>query len=229
MFNQKSIKMSKRILNDVERKELLAKYKAEKLNDAPANITDATLIKNFGSDEQKALLETAEKPGETKKDESTTNGGAENAGNSNDGNVDGAGAVTQSTDEQKAQAELDAHDANTESPEYITELNNYLSLNEGKAPESQLKLSELRNANIQRISDLQNVPSGTGNVETKQSKPNLQSTFTNKTPDKVELVNKTTGQVKRFTVHTYQKYLVNDKEWVLNEPPAEVKRLLENG
>lgn len=50
--------MSKRILSDKDRKALLAKYKEDKLNDAPANISDKVLIENYGTDEQKALLAT---------------------------------------------------------------------------------------------------------------------------------------------------------------------------
>ena len=50
--------MSKRILSDKDRKTLLAKYKEDKLNDAPANISDKVLIENYGTDEQKALLAT---------------------------------------------------------------------------------------------------------------------------------------------------------------------------
>lgn len=48
-----------RILSDKERAELMAKYKADRLKDAPHNITDKTLIENYGNDAQKALLQKA--------------------------------------------------------------------------------------------------------------------------------------------------------------------------
>ena len=48
-----------RILNDKERAELMAKYKADRLKDAPHNITDKTLIENYGNDAQKAQLQKA--------------------------------------------------------------------------------------------------------------------------------------------------------------------------
>ena len=48
-----------RILNDKDRAELMAKYKDDRLKDAPHNITDKTLIENYGNDAQKALLQKA--------------------------------------------------------------------------------------------------------------------------------------------------------------------------
>ena len=48
-----------RILNDKERADLMAKYKDDRLKDAPHNITDKTLIENYGNDAQKALLQKA--------------------------------------------------------------------------------------------------------------------------------------------------------------------------
>ena len=48
-----------RILNDKDRAYLMAKYKDDRLKDAPHNITDKTLIENYGNDAQKALLQKA--------------------------------------------------------------------------------------------------------------------------------------------------------------------------
>ena len=48
-----------RILNDKDRADLMAKYKDDRLKDAPHNITDKTLIENYGNDAQKALLQKA--------------------------------------------------------------------------------------------------------------------------------------------------------------------------
>lgn len=258
--------MSKRIVSDTERKELLAKYKADKLNDAPQNITDATLIKNYGTDEQKALLEPATPATTAKKDEApagTTDGaGAENAGTT--------GALTDEQEREKlygvyfevtGQERVDqlvesldnielpqlrdlvethkakaAHDADTTSTEYITELNNYLALHENKAPESQLKLSQLKEANANRILELRKpetnkTVSETLNKNSNPANPNLQSTFTNKNVEKVRLVNTSTGQVRSFARHTYDNYIKNDKDWTMvPETPDEVKHLTgENG
>ena len=48
-----------RILSDKERAELLVKYKDDRMHDAPHNITDKTLIENYGNNAQKALLQKA--------------------------------------------------------------------------------------------------------------------------------------------------------------------------
>lgn len=48
-----------RILNDKDRADLMTKYKDDRLKDAPHNITDKTLIENYGNDAQKALLQKA--------------------------------------------------------------------------------------------------------------------------------------------------------------------------
>ena len=48
-----------RILNDKDRADLMVKYKDDRLKDAPHNITDKTLIENYGNDAQKALLQKA--------------------------------------------------------------------------------------------------------------------------------------------------------------------------
>lgn len=48
-----------RILNDKDRADLMAKYKDDRMKDAPHNITDKTLIENYGNDAQKELLQKA--------------------------------------------------------------------------------------------------------------------------------------------------------------------------
>lgn len=64
---------STRYLKDKERTDLLAKYKADRENDAPANISDKTLIENYGTDEQKALLAAStKKAGEAAKAQEPT-------------------------------------------------------------------------------------------------------------------------------------------------------------
>lgn len=98
--------MSKRTLSDKDRKTLLGKYKEDKLNDAPANISDKTLIENYGTDEQKTLLlASTPKAGTATKSETPTPNAAPtpsvaNAGNENPNDIetekvvnDGAGIV----------------------------------------------------------------------------------------------------------------------------------------
>ena len=43
-------------LSDKERSILLKAYKDDRMKDAPANISDKTLIENYGTNEQKKLL-----------------------------------------------------------------------------------------------------------------------------------------------------------------------------
>lgn len=217
--------MSKRILSDKDRTDLLKKYKEDKLNDAPANITDATLIKNYGSDDQKALLETAPKPAEGKKDE-TPNSGNGDATNGAIPATEQPGNVEGSVD---AKQEDVKEPANTESPEYLAQLNNYISLNGGNAPESQLTLSELETANAQKIADLQAAakkPNAQVSETAKTASPNLESTFTNKNVPKVKLINKETGAIRSFSKHSYDNYIKDDKNWsIAPETPDEVKHL----
>ena len=52
--------MADQFLTEIEREELLSKYKTENFRDAPANIKDSTLINNFGNDEQKQRLAASE-------------------------------------------------------------------------------------------------------------------------------------------------------------------------
>ena len=49
--------MAKNFLSNAERLELIEKYRADKLNEPPKNISDKTLIENFGTDEQKTRLQ----------------------------------------------------------------------------------------------------------------------------------------------------------------------------
>lgn len=49
--------MSKKFLTDDERNELIEKYAEDKLNNPPANISDKTLIENYGDEGQKGRLE----------------------------------------------------------------------------------------------------------------------------------------------------------------------------
>lgn len=78
--------MANNLLTNDERFELIEAYKRIKLNAPPANIKDETLIENFGSNEQKARLQTAPaaktpKAAEAKAAAAKTGGGTAAAGN----------------------------------------------------------------------------------------------------------------------------------------------------
>ena len=86
-----------RILSDKERSILLKAYKDDRMKDAPANISDKTLIENYGTNEQKKLLsgftptEPAPKGTENKASENkganpetTANGGETGSGDDAD-------------------------------------------------------------------------------------------------------------------------------------------------
>ena len=97
-----------RILSDKERSILLKAYKDDRMKDAPANISDKTLIENYGTNEQKKLLsgftptEPAPKGTENKTSE---NKGANPEPPANTGSGDGAGADKGGDDEEKLKAD----------------------------------------------------------------------------------------------------------------------------
>ena len=100
-----------RILSDKDRAVLLKAYKDDRMKDAPANISDKTLIENYGTNEQKKLLsgiaptEPAPKGTENKASE---NKGANPEPPANTGSGDGAGADKggEEYDKLKAEKEL---------------------------------------------------------------------------------------------------------------------------
>ena len=87
-----------RILSDKERSILLKAYKDDRMKDAPANISDKTLIENYGTNEQKKLLsgftptEPAPKGTENKASENKGANPEPPANGGNTGSGDGAGA-----------------------------------------------------------------------------------------------------------------------------------------
>lgn len=211
-----------RILKDKDRNELLAKYKEDKLRDAPQNITDKTLIENYGTDEQKALLEApskekgADAATETNTQAPATNDAAANAGNTNDG-----------------QPVID-----TTSKEYVDALNDYIVLNDGQAPKEQLSLEQLIEANNARTVELSKANAPQEQPQPKaqpkaqpaakaqpQESPNLQASTLNKDVEKVVLVNKA-GNERKVSKFTYENYLKNDAVWKIKpSAPTEIENL----
>lgn len=274
--------MSKRILSDKDRKTLLAKYKEDKLNDAPANISDKVLIENYGTDEQKALLPApTTQAGAAKSNETATNGNGNPAPtpatttntNTQEGGVSDEGKVGADAErehqvgqykelydvepsEDLSTAEITALNvtrinenfrnapADPTAQEYIDALNRYLELHDGVAPATQLNLYSLLEANEQKEGHLKTgggvvAPAATPATPTQEQiaddlktgnfhgvpLPNLQSTTVNKDVEKITLVNKE-GKTKEFTKFTYEKYMLNDKNWKpLPQEPIEVQNI----
>ena len=103
-----------RILSDKDRAVLLKAYKDDRMKDAPANISDKTLIENYGTNEQKKLLsglaptESAPKGTENKTSENKGANPEPPANGGNTGSGDGAGADNGSEEDKiKAEKELD--------------------------------------------------------------------------------------------------------------------------
>ena len=131
-----------RILNDKERAELMAKYKADRLKDAPHNITDKTLIENYGNNAQKALLQKAgggaapanQTPQATENKTANTNP-ATDAGN-------GGGTIEGESEAEKAEKER------------AFEVAEYERLH-GEKPAENLPADEIRAANLTKAKELE--------------------------------------------------------------------------
>ena len=131
-----------RILNDKERAELMAKYKADRLKDAPHNITDKTLVENYGNDAQKALLQKAgdgsapanQAPQATENKTANTNQ-ATDAGN-------GGGTIEVEREAEKAEKER------------AFEVAEYERLH-GEKPAENFPTDEIRAANLTKSKELE--------------------------------------------------------------------------
>ena len=130
-----------RILNDKDRAELMAKYKDDRLKDAPHNITDKTLIENYGNDAQKALLQKAgggaapakQEPQAKENKTSNTNPSIE-AGN--------GGTIEGESEAQKAEKER------------AFEVAEYEKLH-GEKPAENFPTDEIRAANLTKANELE--------------------------------------------------------------------------
>ena len=126
-----------RILNDKDRADLMAKYKDDRLKDAPHNITDKTLIENYGNDAQKALLQKAgggvapakQEPQAKENKTSNTNPG-------NGGTIEGEGEA------EKAEKER------------AFEVTEYERLH-GEKPAENFPTDEIRAANLTKAKELE--------------------------------------------------------------------------
>lgn len=130
-----------RILNDKERAELLVKYKDDRMHDAPHNITDKTLIENYGNDAQKALLQKAgggaapaKQEPKAKENKTSNTKPASGAGDS--------GAIEGESEAEKAESKK------------AFEVAEYERLH-GEKPAENLPADEIRAANLTKAKELE--------------------------------------------------------------------------
>ena len=132
-----------RILSDKERSILLKAYKDDRMKDAPANISDKTLIENYGTNEQKKLLsgftptEPAPKGTENKASENKGANPEPPANGGNTGSGDGAGADKGSEEEDRIKADRVLENEKSE----------YFRLY-GENPNEAFTVDEIRAANL---------------------------------------------------------------------------------
>lgn len=130
-----------RILNDKDRADLMAKYKDDRLKDAPHNITDKTLIENYGNDAQKSLLQKAGGGAAPAKQEPQ----AKENKNSNTKPASGAG------DSGAIEGESEAEKAEKERAFEVAE---YERLH-GEKPAENFPTDEIRAANLTKAKELE--------------------------------------------------------------------------
>ena len=237
-----------RLLSDTARAELLAKYKADRIMEAPKNILDATLIKNYGTYEQKKLL-----PAETQTQPAPSPSGGVIKGSPETNEVGNERAEkelkyqkelykelynveapesfdldTLTGENIAKQNELNAAKTGSEDPKgvyngvsYLDAFNHYIKLHNGKAPEANMSTADLVNANSDTINALAQKPNE-ANEAVNVNSGDMENESTKKSEevseDEVVLYNKELNMTKKFKRFTYENYMKNDKAWSL--PPA---------
>lgn len=201
--------MAKNFLLNAERLELIDKYKAEKLNDPPKNISDKTLIENFGTDEQKARLQGTQ-PGEAQ--EGAQNKATSQPNGDQQGKEPLEGENPLNGDENKsdedaladligdAPAAPAAPAAPIKDANYMAAFNEYLKLHNGQAPASNLETAEIEALN-KAVLDEANLQKQKAAVVA-ASKP-----ISNKGPERVDLIHKETKEKIRVTRFAYDNYI----------------------
>ena len=227
-----------RILSDKERSILLKAYKDDRMKDAPANISDKTLIENYGTNEQKKLLsgftptEPAPKGTENKASENKGANPEPPANGGNTGSGDGAGADKGSEEEDKIKAEKENTAKTEDATAYLDAFNEYVRLHDGKTPNSELTTEQLKEANSKKVEELKNtpkvqdipqVPEGASGTPEKKD-----GTVFFKGQEMIKLRNVKTGETRLYPKQTYLRFMlgrVSENQWVPYEEPDEVKNL----
>ena len=211
--------MAKNFLSNAERLELIEKYKAEKLNDPPVNISDKTLITNFGTDAQKArLVEPQAGAQETPKVTTETQNGENNTETQGDqGNNDlddlmgtsGEGENSNPSQEPKKDAK------------YVAAFNEYLALNEGQAPTTDLTTEQIEALNKSKKDAAEAAKKAAKKAAgaVVASKP-----VSNASGEMVDLVNKNTKEKIRVTRFAYENFIKKSQPefQLMPTPPKEV-------
>lgn len=223
-----------RILNDKDRADLMAKYKDDRMKDAPHNITDKTLIENYGNDAQKALLQKAgggaapaKQEPQAKENKTSNTKPASDAGN--------GGTIEGESEAEKAEKER------------AFEVAEYERLH-GEKPAENLPADEIRAANLTKAKELeaeaakgsgdktayldafnQYVKLHDGKAPAKEltTEQLVEANNTVKGVDMVELYNAKTNETKSFSRFTWENYMKGkEKDWQLKPTePEEVQGL----
>lgn len=197
---------TQKLLSEDARAELLVAYKADKKTDAPANISDKTLITHYGNEAQKKMLEVASGGTQTPTADQTQKGEA--------GQTDGKapGSVNDSDKElQKPQVGKDVA--------YVSAVNDYVSLHAGKMPESGLTTDEIVALNNK-------TREAAAEAEAAAQKPAEKNTAS-RHGNMLNIVNKKTGEKNRVSEHTFNNFIAKSQpDWqIAGEEPQEVKNL----
>lgn len=190
-----------RILNDKERSKLLEAYKADRMKDAPVNISDKTLIENFGTDAQKQLLSgfaPADKtPKGTEKETAGTGTGTEQPAAATE---PAAAEAEKVNPEQNKAAEITSKsDDNTA---YLDAFNEYVLLSGGKTPSSELTTEQILKVSDELREQLKKEPA----PEPKQTPVVVNTEAANKGMETISVRHKKTGETRTMTKFTYAKF-----------------------
>jgi len=204
--------MQKNILSNSERMELIERYQQDKLNPPPANIKDETLIKNYGTDEQKARLQAAPAAEAQKAAEEQTTNEGDKSGTEPakpDLTLDLTGGDNHGPKENQAP---------TSNQDYINAFTEYLDLHVS-APDPSLTTEQLQAANKKRSEDL-----ALEAAQAREIQNNMKAQKTQSFGEMVSLVNVKTGDKQQVSRYTFENFMGQMPEWKIEqEPPAEIK------
>lgn len=245
MFNQIKKEMT-RILSDRDRKELLTKYKADRLKDAPANISDKTLIENYGTNEQKSTL-SSEPESPAQKGTEIQAGAKTEAGATTEQPNPATDVVEKpiQNDLEGKGMELNKSEAPGDNTAYLDAFNEYVRLSGGKTPQTKMSVDELIAANDAFKNGEREVakpaPDPAPVYDPALSNapapdPEVQKTFQPDPAEEqpevsgvemVEVVHKITKERKKVTKFTYEKFMAKNRmpEYALVSVPKEIENL----
>ena len=204
---------TKKLLSEDARAELLAAYKADKKTDAPANISDKTLITHYGNETQKKMLEVAGGGTQTPPADQTQKGAAGQADGTTPDPVKDADKGL-----QKPQSGKDAA--------YVTAVNEFVALNGGKMPESGLTTEQVVALN-NATKEANNAAQIAAQAAAENPTQNTTAQPASRHGKTLQIVNKETGDKTSVSEHTFNNFIAKTQpEWqIAGEVPQEVKNL----